>query len=134
MPTTSAPTADLNETLRQLDAATLYLANDLNAEDEGRDSTTPQYRAAMADLVRALARQARDEYEVEAEWHRTTADGATDARPLDLCDVAHDTAAQLRLLSHIEAGDVSGSAALGMSAILGRLADDLDTAAAEVQP
>ena len=56
MPTTSAPTADLNETLRQLDAATLYLANDLNAEDEGRDSTTPQYRAAMADLVRALAR------------------------------------------------------------------------------
>ncbi len=54
---------------------------------------------------------------------------------LALADVVSETAAQLRVLAHLPADELTGETdSFGLSAILSRLADDLSTAETAAQP
>ncbi|WP_295584501.1 hypothetical protein [uncultured Lamprocystis sp.] len=54
---------------------------------------------------------------------------------LALADVVSETAAQLRVLAHLPADELTGETdSFGLSAILSRLADDLATAETAAQP
>jgi hypothetical protein len=65
----------------------------------------------------------------------TTPTTAANDSTLALADVVSETAAQLRVLAHLPADELTGETdSFGLSAILSRLADDLSTAETAAQP